>query len=383
MQALQAFATAHPVVIAWLETIGWALLVAIIVLIAYRVAWMVASRLVRHRVFATTVLRFTRAAGRTVAILVVLQFVWDAAPRDLPRIVAVEHLTALALTIALAWLGMRCVGGVAEAILATHPLTATDNLAARRVQTQTRVVARTIMGAILFVGVALALMSFPAVRAIGTSLLASAGVAGLVVGLAARPALSNLIAGLQLALAQPIRLDDVVIIEGEWGRIEEIQSTYVVLRIWDERRLIVPLQWFLDHPFQNWTRASAEIIGTVFVWADYRLPVAPVAAELERLCREDKDWDRRVCVLQVTDTDARAMQLRALVSSTDSSRNWDLRCRIRAGLIAFIQERHPECLPQARVEIDRMPAPGAPRGDGQRRPDRAERAERAKGGPIG
>jgi len=370
MQALQAFATEHPVVIAWLETAGWALAAALVALIVYRVAWLVASRIAHRRVFASTVLALTRTPGRTVAVLLALQFAWDAAPHDLPRLDAVEHFTALALTIALAWLGTRCVAGLAEAIIATHPVTTADNLEARRVQTQTRVVARTIMGLILFVGVALALMSFPAVRAIGTSLLASAGVAGLVVGLAARPALGNLIAGLQLALTQPIRLDDVVIVEGEWGRVEEIRSTYVVVRIWDERRLVVPLQWFLEHAFQNWTRTSAEIIGTVFVWADYRLPVAPVAAELERLVRDDKDWDRRVCVLQVTDANERAMQLRALVSSVDSSRNWDLRCRVRAGLIAFIQARYPECLPQSRVEIERMPEAAA-HGDGQRRPEPA------------
>ena len=371
-QALQAFAAEYPTVLAWLETTGSAVVAALVALVAYRSAWIVASRLSRGRVFAGTVLDFARTPGRVVVVLLALQFVWDAAPRDLPRLAAVEHFTVLALTIALAWLGMRSVGGLAEAIIRTHPVTTADNLQARRVQTQTRVVARTLMGVILFVGIALALMSFPAVRTIGTSLLASAGVAGLAVGLAARPALGNLIAGLQLALAQPIRLDDVVIIDGEWGRIEEIRSTYVVVRIWDERRLVVPLQWFLEHPFQNWTRTSAEIIGTVFVWADYRLPVAPLAAELERLCREDKDWDRRVCVLQVTDANERAMQLRALVSSADSSRNWDLRCRVRAGLIAFIQERYPECLPQSRVEIERMPEAAAPRGDGQRRPGRAE-----------
>lgn len=367
MQQLQALAAAHPVALAWLETVGWALAAAIVALILYRVASLVVSRVARRRVFASTVLRFTRPPARAVAVLLALQFAWDAAPSDLPRLAAVEHFTALALTIALAWFGTRFVGGFAEAIIATHPVTAADNLEARRVQTQTRVVARTIMGLILFVGVALALMSFPAVRAIGTSLLASAGVAGLVVGLAARPSLGNLIAGLQLALTQPIRLDDVVVVDGEWGRIEEIRSTYVVVRIWDERRLVVPLQYFLEHAFQNWTRTSAQIIGTVFVWADYRLPVAPVAAELERLVRDDRDWDRRVCVLQVTDANERAMQLRALVSSSDSSRNWDLRCRVRAGLIAFIQGRYPESLPQSRVEIERMPEATAPRGDGQRR----------------
>jgi len=287
-----------------------------------------------------------------VVILLVLQMVWEAAPDDLPRLSTVERFTTLALTVSLVWLGMRCVAGLSEAIIAAHPMSASDNLAARRIHTQTRVMARILMGAILFVGAALALMSFPAVRNIGTSLLASAGVAGLVIGLAARPTLSNLIAGVQIALTQPIRLDDVVVVEGEWGRIEDIGSSYVVVRIWDDRRLIVPLQYFLERPFQNWTVSSAQITGTVFIWADYRLPIGPIGAELERLCKEAPEWDGRVCVLQVTEANERAMQLRALVSSVDSSRNWDLRCRVRAGLIAFIQDRHYECLPHTRVEVE-------------------------------
>lgn len=359
IEDLQGFASAHATLIDWLETSGIAVAAALVAMGGYRLGWTVARRLTRDRVFSGTVLRFARVPGRVVAALLALELVWDAAPEGLPGLVTVERFTTLALTIALAWLGMRCVGGLADAIIASHPVTTADNLRARRVHTQTRIIARTIMGLILFVGVALALMSFPAVRSIGTSLLASAGVAGLVIGLAARPALGNVIAGLQLAFTQPIRLDDVVIVEGEWGRIEEIGASYVVVRIWDQRRLVVPLQWFMEHPFQNWTLSSADIIGSVFIWADYRLPLAPVTAELERLCRDASEWDGRVCVLQVTDANERAMQLRALVSSGDSGANWSLRCRVRAGLIAFIQQRYPDCLPQARIEIDdrRAPAP--------------------------
>jgi small-conductance mechanosensitive channel len=362
-EGFQAFMAHYPTLVEWLGTLASAPVAAVVALVAYRAAWLVASRLARERVYSTSVLRSARTPGRLVVVLLALQLAWDAAPEQLPRLAAVEHATTLALTIALAWLGMRCVGGVADAIIATNPLAVADNLHARRVQTQTRVLARIVMGIILFVGVALALMSFPAVRSIGTSLLASAGVAGIVIGLAARPALSNVIAGLQLALTQPIRLDDVVVIESEWGKIEEIRASYVVVRIWDQRRLVVPLQWFLDHTFQNWTLTSADILGSVFVWADYRLPLAPVAAELERLCSEAKEWDRRVCVLQVTDANERAMQLRALMSSADSGANWDLRCRVRAGLIAFIQQHYPDCLPQARIEIDgRRPRPSGTPG---------------------
>jgi small-conductance mechanosensitive channel len=348
---LQTFAADYPTLAAWLVTIGSALVATLVALVAFRLALTAVARLAQRRVYATTVLQHAKASARVVVVLLALQLVWNAAPDDLPRLATIERFTAVALTVAIAWLGMRCVGGLAEAIILNNPVTMANNLDARRVQTQTRVFARTIMGLILFIGVAVALMSFPAIRSIGTSLLASAGVAGLVIGLAARPALGNLIAGLQIALTQPIRLDDVVIIEGEWGRIEEIGAAHVVVRIWDQRRLVVPLQWFIDHPFQNWTLTSSEIIGTVYLWTDYRLPVAPVAAELRRLCDESEAFDRRVCVLQVTDASERAMQLRALVSSTDSGRNWDLRCHVRAGLIAFIQQHYPECLPQTRVDI--------------------------------
>ncbi len=349
---LQGFGSHSPTLIAWLATIGFALVAVLALLIGHRLAWAAASRLTHSRVFASTLLRFARKPASLVLVLVALQLVWDAAPDDLPRLITVQHFTTLALTGALVWLGMRCVAGLANAVVQLHPLEGEDNLHARQIQTQTRVLARMLMGLILFVGIGLALMTFPAVRTLGTSLLASAGVAGLIVGIAARPALGNLIAGLQLALTQPIRLDDVVIIEGEWGRVEQIKGSYVVVRIWDERRLIVPLQWFIEHPFQNWTFSSSQIIGTVFIWVDYHLPLSPVRAELERLCQEAAEWDRRVCVLQVTEAGERAMQLRALVSSANSSLNWDLRCRVREGLIAFIQEHHPDCLPQARVEIE-------------------------------
>ena len=188
-------------------------------------------------------------------------------------------------------------------------------------------------------------------RQIGASLLASAGVAGLVAGIAARPVLGNLIAGLQIALSQPIRLDDVVVIQGEWGRIEEITGTYVSVRLWDQRRLIVPLQWFIENPFTNWTRNSSQIIGTVFLYVDYRMPLAPLREELARIVEHAPEWDGRVQVLQVTDATERAMQLRVLVSSLDSGLNWDLRCRVREGLLDFMQQHYPQYLPRARADV--------------------------------
>jgi small-conductance mechanosensitive channel len=345
-------ADAFPTLAGWLDVLLVALPAVMAAIVATQVAWVAAVRLARSRVFAATMLQFARWPTRLVAVLFALQIALAAAPDDLRGLLFVERGAALALTVAFAWLAMRCIAAVADAVIQRNPVDAADNLRARRVQTQTRVLARVANGLILFAGVALALMTFPAVRTIGTSLLASAGIAGLVVGIAARPALGNVIAGLQIALAQPIRIDDVVVIEGEWGRIEEIRGSYVVVRVWDERRLIVPLQWFIDHPFQNWTLTSAQIIGTVFVWADYHLPLAPLRAELERLCKESPEWDRRVCNLQVTDAGERSMQLRALVSSADSNLNWDLRCHVREGLISFMQARHADCLPRSRVQVE-------------------------------
>jgi small-conductance mechanosensitive channel len=246
-----------------------------------------------------------------------------------------------------------------ETVVKLNPYDAADNLRARGVLTQTRVLTRTLNVLILLIGVSIALMTFPSVRQVGTSLLASAGIAGLAVGLAAKPVLGNLLAGLQLALTQPIRIDDVLVLEGEWGRVEEITGTYVVVAIWDQRRLVVPLQYFIEKPFQNWTRKTSQILGTVMLWVDYRLPVEPIRAETQRLCALDKDWDGRVGIVQVTDTSESTMQLRVLLSSVDSGRNFDLRCRVREGLIAYVAREYPLHLPHLRAELMKGDTPHA------------------------
>jgi len=177
-------------------------------------------------------------------------------------------------------------------------------------------------------------------------------VIGIIAGLAAKPVFSNLIAGLQLALTQPIRIDDVLVVEGEWGRVEEITGTFVVLRIWDERCLILPLSYFIEKPFQNWTRSSAQLLGSVFFYVDFGMPVAPLRAELERIVRGAPEWDGRTFVLQVTDTTERTMQIRALATAQSSGLAFDLRCRIREGLIDFMQREYPQHLPQLRIGKD-------------------------------
>ena len=188
-------------------------------------------------------------------------------------------------------------------------------------------------------------------RRFGTNILASAGVVGIILGFAAQRTIANLFAGFQLAMAQPIRIDDVVIVEGEWGRIEEITLTYVVIRIWDQRRLIVPLSHFIEKPFQNWTRTSSEIMGSVFLWTDYMVPLDALREETKRLVESHPKWDRRFWNLQVTDTTDRAVQIRVLMTTVNSGNGWDMRCDIREQLIRFLQKNYPDALPKVRAEM--------------------------------
>ena len=201
------------------------------------------------------------------------------------------------------------------------------------------------------------LMVFQPVRQFGTAMIASAGVAGIVIGFAAQKSLATLLAGIQIAMTQPIRIDDVVIVEGEWGRIEEITLTYVVVCIWDLRRLVVPITYFIEKPFQNWTRTSAEILGTVFLQVDYDVPVDAVRQEFTRILEASPLWDRKVKVLQVTDAKDRTLELRALASSSDAGKSFDLRCEVREKLVAFIQTNYPDSLPRVRNVLERAGVP--------------------------
>jgi len=267
------------------------------------------------------------------------------------------RLLHIGLTGCFIWLLVRAVAAGEQAILRDHPMEVADNLEARRIQTQTRVLSRVLMGAIILVGVSLILLTFPMVRQIGTALLASAGIIGLVAGIAAKPVFGNLIAGLQIALTQPIRLDDVVIVEGEWGRVEEINSSYVVVRIWDARRMVVPLTWFIEHPFQNWPRRSAHLLGTAFLWLDYTAPIPAIRAELERICKGEALWDGQVCVTQVTETSEHTLQVRLLVSARNSGDAFDLRCIVRERMLDFLAREHPQALPRTRAELNQEVTP--------------------------
>jgi small-conductance mechanosensitive channel len=345
----------------WLDAGLGALTAVIAGLVLHAIFLPIVRRVVAFSVHASTVVQYVARPTRLLVPLFGLQLVWEAQGAALTGMGYLRLLTAVLLTFAVTWTAIRAIAGFSEAVVRAHPVNVTDNLAARRLRTQANVLARVVIMVVLIIGVASALMLFPGVREIGAGLLASAGIAGIAAGVAARPVLSNLIAGLQLALSQPIRLDDVVIIQGEWGRVEEITSTYVVVKIWDERRLVVPLQWIIENPFQNWTRSSAELLGTVLLWVDFQVPLAPLRAELERICKEAPEWDGRLASLQVVDASERAMQIRALVSAVDSSRQWDLRCRVREGLIAYLQRHYPEGLPRLRGDLTWHRSPPEPR----------------------
>ncbi|MGH8150117.1 MAG: mechanosensitive ion channel family protein [Steroidobacteraceae bacterium] len=292
--------------------------------------------------------------GRSLRIVVpVLAVIFALPVLDLPARYAhvVSQGTAILLIATFAFLLFQAVQTVEQALLTRYDISAADNLRARKVYTQVHVIGKVIDVIIGFLTVASVLMMFNEVRHFGASLLASAGVVGIIAGIAAQKTIANLIAGFQIALAQPMRQDDVLIVEGEWGRVEEITLTYVVVHIWDDRRLVVPLSYFIEKPFQNWTRTSAGLLGSVFVWVDYTFPVDEGREALKDIIEKSPLWDRRFWNLQVSDASDRTMQLRVLATSADSSKSWDLRCEIREKFIAYIQGHHPGSLPQVRAEL--------------------------------
>jgi small-conductance mechanosensitive channel len=267
----------------------------------------------------------------------------------------IQNAVSLALVGTIGMILIQFVNAMSQLVLRRYQLDTADNRVARGVYTQVTVLRKIAIAVIALFAIASALMVFQPVRQLGTAMLASAGVAGIVIGFAAQKSLATLLAGFQIAMTQPIRIDDVVIVEGEWGRIEEITLTYVVVRIWDLRRLVLPITYFIEKPFQNWTRTSADILGTVFLYVDYDVPVDALRQELTRILESSPLWDRKVNVLQVTDAKERTVELRALASASNASDAWDLRCEVREKLVAFIQKNHPASLPRVRALVERPP----------------------------
>lgn len=294
------------------------------------------------------------ATLKPFVVLIVLVLLRSASHWLLPEALKppLQHGLSLLQMAAVGWWVLACAKAMKQVVLRRYDVSISDNYHARQVHTRVDVLYRIFQFFVIVIVLALMLMTFEAVRAMGTSLLAGAGVTGIILGLAAQKTLGSIFAGIQIALTQPIKLDDAVVIEGEWGWIEEITLTYVVVRIWDLRRLVVPITYFVENPIQNWTRREAEIIGQVVIYADYRLPVDAMRVELTRLLEDNPKWNGRVNVLQVIDVSETTMTLRALMTAKDSPTAWDLRCAVREGLLTWLQNAYPDMLPRTRIMLE-------------------------------
>ena len=270
----------------------------------------------------------------------------------------ISKWTEVFLIIGIAWLLIRGIRVAQDIVHRKININTPDNFRQRQIITQLIYIRRVIVFVILILAIGAVLLTFDTMRKIGTGLLTGVGIGGIIIGFAAQRSLGNLLAGFQIAFTQPIRIDDEVIIEGEFGRIEELTLTYVVVRIWDNRRLIVPINYFIEKPFQNWTRTSTELLGTVYLYVDYSIPVAWVRDELMKIVKDHPLWDKKAANLVITDLKQEVMELRALVSAYSSGRAFDLRCDVREKLMECIQEVYPNALPKKRVLFEREHQPG-------------------------
>jgi small-conductance mechanosensitive channel len=260
------------------------------------------------------------------------------------------------LILSISWTLILLIKVLKRFILDQYDMSQEDNLTSRKVHTQIRILERILIFLIFLFALGLILLSFESIRKIGIGLFTSAGLAGIVIGLSAQKVVGALLAGIQIALTQPFRLDDAVVVEGEWGWIEEINLTYIVIRLWDKRRLVLPSTYFLEKPFQNWTRTSADIVGSVFIYTDYRVSFDALREELTRLLEASPLWDGKTNVLQVTDAKSNSVEIRILVSAKNSPTAWDLRVHIREKMIDFIQSNYPGALPRTRVVLEEKAA---------------------------
>jgi len=325
---------------------------AVIALLVHRTVVRLGRRLIsgRHE-FLQSLITSIDGLIRLALVIVAVAIVLPATPLPHEARMAVGHGLIVAFVLLLGWSATAAISLASDLYLRRSSIATAFDPLARKHLTQVRVLRRVAATVVVLFTVAGALMTFDSVRQYGVSLIASAGAAGLVVGLAARPLLTNLFAGIQIAISQPIRIGDAVIVENEWGEVEEITGTYVVVKIWDWRRMILPLSYFLEKPFQNWTLQSTDLIGVVLLWVDYTVPVAPIRSELEEIAKTSRLWDGQVVNLQVVDTNERAVQLRVLVSARTAPEAWDLRCEVREKLIAFLQSEYPTALPKQRAEL--------------------------------
>ena len=304
-----------------------------------------------YSLFRSSIAHLSRPMNHFGPLLVLNLMVplMDLSPRyDL----ILSRTVEIALIISFAALLVSAINVLEDYIYHTYDLNKEDNLKERKIRTQIAFIRKVLATFIVFITIAIILLSFDNVRKLGAGLLTGVGIGGIIIGFAAQQSLGNLLAGFQIAFPQPIRIDDVLVVEGEWGRVEDITLTYVVLNIWDQRRLILPINYFIQKPFQNWTRTTSQILGTVFLYLDYNTPLDALREEFDRLLDKTPLWDKRVKIIQVTDAKEKTMEVRVLVSASNSSKAFDLRCFIREGLIMFIRDKHPESLPLNRIAIN-------------------------------
>lgn len=346
----------------WLpDPVAAVLIVALAAAIAYSLHRNV-RKLLRHLLavrhpYVLSVFTQMRGVTRLALLILAMIIAIPVAPFDPVTAGWLARLLLIAVIGLIGWTAMTALNIAADLYLRQFRIDTDDNLLARKHLTQVRVLMRAADVLVVIFTFGAALMTFEPVRQYGVSLFASAGVAGLVAGLAARPVLSNLFAGVQLAMTQPIRIDDAVFVENEWGTVEEITATYVVVRLWDWRSMIVPLSYFIEKPFQNWTRESSALIGSAFIYVDYRAPVASIRAKFTEIVKQSKHWDGRVVALQVTDAKEHTIELRALMSATSASNAFDLRCEVREQLIDFLHKEYPDALPRQHTDVTMRATP--------------------------
>ncbi|MBU1316634.1 MAG: mechanosensitive ion channel family protein [Alphaproteobacteria bacterium] len=320
-------------------------------LLIHKIVFRISTRLAEKRdLFWRSLVQRTRRPVRLAILTWTLSLGVVVAPLSANAESVLRHILLLCFIVVIGWMARTALHIWTTVYLRRFKLDAEDNLLARKHVTQSRILERVAVTVIIAFTISAALMSFPGVRQYGVSLMASAGVAGIVLGLALQPVLKNLFAGIQLAITQPIRIDDALLVEGEWGNVEEITSTYVVVKLWDWRRLILPLGYFIETPFQNWTREGSALIGTVIIYLDYSVPVAEVRRKVEEIAANSALWDRDVVNVAVTDFKESVMEVRILVSASNAGRAFDLRCEVREKLIDFIQQTYPSGLPKVRAE---------------------------------
>jgi small-conductance mechanosensitive channel len=340
----------------WALDLAALALAIVIALLTHYIVMRILGRLIGdRRVFLSLLLTRTAGPTRLATLIAAVSVVTARAPVDPAVIQAITRALIIAFIILVGWMAIIAVALAADVYLRRFTLDAEDNILARKHVTQVRILQRAADTLTIIITAAAALMTFETVRQYGVSLFASAGVVGIVVGLAARPVLTNFIAGIQIAMTQPIRLEDAVIVESEYGWVEDIAAAYVVIRLWDRRRMIVPLSYFIEKPFQNWSRQSTDLIGAVVFYVDYTAPVGRIRDKLNEIVAQSPLWDRQVVNLQVNEIRETTMQLRALVSAKNADALGSLQAELREKLIDFLQKEHPEALPRGRAALDLAP----------------------------